>query len=275
VPYLKELLLENHSSNANLSDGRSIEEDCFRNQDDKSTDDLDEGTDGRDTSTDDGETLQEDGTLQPMQAETNAFTDEELRPFQCPVNGYTKADKTFPVTGKKIAFFMFDFSDPDKRTAEQMIRCLLLQLAAQNSSAYTKVRELHVKQQSIPGFFVVAMATWKVLFHNVLCALEPFSWYFVIDGLDECIDFTTLLDILAIETAESFQYWVLTSQDDYRLGAVSELRRNTIYLEGEELREDISSYVSARLKADPGLRVYAPERKSMIQEAVMEKSHEM
>lgn len=192
-----------------------------------------------------------------------------------PVRTSGDNDKTFPVTGKKIAFFMFDFSDPDKRTAEQMIRCLLLQLAAQNTSAYAKARELNVKQQNIPGFFLIPMFTWKNLFHNVLCALEPLNWYFVIDGLDECTDFATLLDILAIETAESSQYWVLSSQEDYRLGAVSELRRNTIYLEGDELKEDIESYVSARLKADPGLRVYAPERKSMIQQAVMERSHGM
>lgn len=103
MPYLRELLLDNHSLNASLSDGRSIEEDYCRNQDDRSTDNVDTSTDDSDTTTDNGDTLQEDGTRKLIQAETDTFVtigsmpstpEEELRPSRCPVNDCTKAYKS-------------------------------------------------------------------------------------------------------------------------------------------------------------------------------------
>jgi hypothetical protein len=186
-----------------------------------------------------------------------------------------RAEFSKSLNDKTLAYFFFDFNDPELQQSECMIRSVLLQLAIQHKEVFDRLSTLYGSRQG-HGNVSADLVSWqKVLFQILGSELAYSDICIVIDGLDECADREVLGLVLNAIAPNSHHQWFLASQlasDDGILGFPVRLDVSEVQMKLENVDRDIETYVNERLEQDLRLRRLSSEKKSAIKEALIEKS---
>ena len=174
---------------------------------------------------------------------------------------------------KVIAYYYFDFNDPQKRVAERMVKSLIVQLS-----------QYCIEPPTALYSFFSSRLRWRRQLDSLLQVLRQMiqnfpASFIVLDALDECNDRGELLHIL--DTITSWQLEDLhilvasRNEADIRVSMEGLVRgHNTVCLQSEVVDKDICSYVLHRLSNDHGLQRWRgnPEVQQEIETVLMGKA---
>jgi NACHT domain len=180
--------------------------------------------------------------------------------------------------GKVVAYFYFDFNDPQKRKSELMIKSLVTQLSQkciQMPWALDSLLSSCGNGQSQPS----AEALLSIL--RGICGEFP-ATYIILDALDECIDRDELMvaiKILAEWRLERLHILVTSRKErdiEDELERVVE-KSSIIPLQSSIVDQDIQRYVHHRLSTDKNLKKWHKdlEIRNEIEIALMKGAHGM
>lgn len=161
--------------------------------------------------------------------------------------------------GKAVAYYYFDFKDPEKQLPEAMIKSLISQLSQQCIRIHPQLETLYKSCNSSAQQLAFNIDKLVGIL-GALCEDIP-AVYVVLDALDECTDRDTLTDIL--ETIASWRLeslrMLVTSRKvrDIEETLSTIINADTNYfipLERTIVDEDIRKYVYARISTDKKLK---------------------
>lgn len=177
--------------------------------------------------------------------------------------------------GKIVAYFYFDFTDPQKQVPELMARSLVSQLSQQCVKRPASLETLFSScenRQREPTLDELLEVLQQI-------TLESSQSYIILDALDECANRTELMDIL--ETIAGWQlkklHILVTSRRERDIEISLETlvdARNTIDLRAEMVDKDIRAYIDHRLSVDKNLKRWQKHRgiRQEIEAALMKKA---
>jgi hypothetical protein len=175
-----------------------------------------------------------------------------------------------------IAYFFFDFKEPNKQTADEMLRSLILQIIKQDEAAFQDFESYYQANKAFSATCSASSEEMLTMLHDMVKNLN--RSYFIIDGLDECQDLNILMTLLgdfaAIcdENMQRSYRWLMSSQDVLAVSQNLPADSLILSMEKDRVDADIDSYVLLRLESDPQLRTYSTEKKSLISEALSSQS---
>ena len=180
--------------------------------------------------------------------------------------------------GKVVAYFYFDFNDPQKRVPELMVKSLITQLSQQCTRIPTTLETLFSScenGQRQPSLDALLQALQQTI--------QEFPRSFIIlDALDESTDRAELMEILETMAGWKLEslHIMVTSRKERDLESSLEClaeEHNTICLQSKVVDKDISTYVHHRLYDDKKLRKWYNnvEIRQEIEAALMEGAHGM
>jgi hypothetical protein len=180
--------------------------------------------------------------------------------------------------GKVVAYFYFDFKDPQKRVPELMVKSLITQLSQQCTRIPTTLETLFSScenGQRQPSLDALLQALQQTI--------QEFPRSFIIlDALDESTDRAELMEILETMAGWKLEklHIMVTSRKERDLESSLEClveEHNTICLQSKVVDKDISTYVHHRLYDDKKLRKWYNnvEIRQEIEAALMEGAHGM
>lgn len=156
---------------------------------------------------------------------------------------------------RSLAFFFFDFDDPDKRNPVKMVKSLLSQFLNSCDRVPDSLRSLYTVCND--GRRAASEhELLKVLKDTLELLPAPFV---VLDALDECDDWNCLLDIIAEmqDWRKNSLHVLLTSRREAEIESTLEdlvLLDDRICLESRFVDRDIRTYVRERLARDKSFR---------------------
>ena len=157
--------------------------------------------------------------------------------------------------GTGVAYFFFDFNDPEKQLPDKMIRSILKQLSVQCPETPEILSMLFSSCEDAdrpPTMNELLEVLRQVLrsFYNV---------YIVLDALDECSNREDLLEYLdRLLSWNTEHLHILVSSRPER--AIEEGIRhlvkgdNKVRVQGDQVNDDIRIYIRGRLDQDPKLK---------------------
>jgi hypothetical protein len=153
-----------------------------------------------------------------------------------------------------IAYFYFDFSDPQKQIPELMIRSLIFQLLKNCNQVPTTLETLFSACEN--GRRQPALDNLLEVLHQVV--QEPVQSYLILDALDECSQRAELMNTLESITGWQLEklHLLVTSRKERDIEVTPENLiedRNIICLESGSMDIDIQRYVHQRLSSDKKL----------------------
>lgn len=173
------------------------------------------------------------------------------------------------------AYFYFDFNDVGMQSAENMLRSLLTQLAAQNSTPRaletlfsSKMDDGKNQQPSTKELLAVLRQT----------ILEFEETFIIVDALDECAKRKELLgmikEIAGWKTGNLHTLVTSRREPDIEECFESLPQIKRVSIQNARLNEDIHLYVNERLRTDPKLQRWRnqPEVQKEIADKLMEKA---
>lgn len=177
-----------------------------------------------------------------------------------------------------VAYFFFDFNDPEKQLPEKMIRSILKQLSVQCPETPHVLSMLFSSCEDTdrpPILNELLEVLRQVLrsFYNV---------YIVLDALDECSNRQDLLEYLGRLLSWNAEHLrILVSSRPER--AIEEGIRhlvtgdNRIRVQGDQVNDDIRIYIRGRLDQDPKLKRWQkrPDVRNEIESCLMNKADGM
>lgn len=196
--------------------------------------------------------------------------------------------KVIEVLGKSLAqtgmpvpilYFFFDFNDPSKQKVEDLLRSLILQLAAQCESTVTFLQALYSENQAEPSKMAPQVRTWTEILLKLLRRQR--DCYIIIDALDECTTLCELMEEVTflLKSAKSSIRWLFVSQPtieiSIRFEEYPEYSFAKVKIQTSAVDEDIRRYVRRRLETDARLRSFPPSVKSKIIQVMDGKSSGM
>ncbi|KAF7365666.1 p-loop containing nucleoside triphosphate hydrolase [Mycena venus] len=159
-----------------------------------------------------------------------------------------------------IAFFYFDFADPDTQSVEQALRRLVLQLSCQSPAPYAT---LHQEYKLCDGQTVPTYLKLLEILEKLLRRLG--DTYLILDALDECkaADHDRLVDFIRkLSGWSDFQLHVLvTSQprDIFEKAFMLLQNLSQITIHAYTTSDDIRLYISNELASKSELQLWKPE----------------
>lgn len=176
--------------------------------------------------------------------------------------------------GVGITFFYFTFNDDSKQNASAMLRALLMQLSGQMGDGQKDLEQLHKSyNQGTPPT--------PVLIEHLRHLIKKFHHVFILlDALDESPRYSQREQVL--DLLEEMRGWSLpglhmlvTSRDepDIRQSLIPVCDQETV-MRNAEIDNDISDYISYRLKTDIRLRKWKAHQ-DRIQEALKSRAQGM
>jgi hypothetical protein len=178
-----------------------------------------------------------------------------------------------------ILYFFFDFNDPSKQKVEDLLRSLILQLAAQCESTVTFLQALYSENQAQPNKVAPPVRTWTEVLLKLL--RKQNDCYIIIDALDECVTLYELMEevTLLLESAKPSVRWLFVSQPAVEIAnwfmECAEYSVTKIEIRASVVDEDIRVYVRRRLETDARLRSFPPSVRTKIIQVMDEKSSGM
>ena len=169
-----------------------------------------------------------------------------------------------------LAYFYFDFNDPDKRSTENMVRSLVAQISVQGECVQLGTNEKNHKSSK------------DNLLDLLSGAISQFEdTFIIIDALDECEDMSTLWNIIRqLDSNQSVPArFLLTSrrtiQIESEFETISEAEK--ICIQNSLVDNDIRIYVEYRLQNDRKLSRWKsqPEIQQEIIETIANQANGM
>ena len=166
-----------------------------------------------------------------------------------------------------LAYFFFDFNDPEKQQCDRMIRSIIKQLYRQSYHAMVEVESLFFSfQESQKSADLAALI---ITLQAIIEKSE--NTYVILDALDECSDIVNLLAVLQgiVERKTPALHLLCTSR---WVTIIKETFQNLtksdriIQIQNTSVDTDISNYISHTLQTDPGLRRRWRERPDIPEE---------
>ena len=163
-----------------------------------------------------------------------------------------------------VAYFYFDFNDPNKQRTESLLRSLLTQFLAQPPSLPQCLQNAYVQSQN--GQRQPTIDTMIVLLRQLLKGYG--QTYLIIDALDECRHREELHELIT-----SITRW---NCSNIRMLATSRKEKDIedslqpfvscqICIQSTLVNADIQVFVSEKLASDPKLRKWPAEAKREIE----------
>lgn len=155
--------------------------------------------------------------------------------------------------GQAVAYFYFNFNNPQKQNTRSMVTSLIVQLSKQHASARIRsiLGDLYSSCQN--GGHQPSSTSLVDALHDIVDEL-PLSWI-ILDALDECVDRSELLGTLDImATWGNTSHILVTSRREHDIeSCLSALAQESIALQTELVDKDIDLYISNRLETDKSL----------------------
>lgn len=173
-----------------------------------------------------------------------------------------------------IIYFFFDFSDPSKQTAEDMLRSILSQVVQHNDSLYDGVLAFYRDNNKMP----LDSNSLETLLDSLHFYQEFFNGkltYVVIDGLDECVDVGKMTSIFNFKAQKLNSRWFFSCQNFAIVWPTLEDSALIVDMDKSMIDIDIQSYISARFQTEPRLRSFSQEKKDLITNALSQQSNGM
>jgi hypothetical protein len=183
-----------------------------------------------------------------------------------------------PQAGYVVIYFYFDFSDPQKRVSEVMVRSIIAQLLRNCSMIPNSLDSLFSQYRTNQGQVSIEayLGILKDLIQNFVHV------YLVLDALDECESRAELADTLAtmakwrIETL----HLLVTSRKERDIERCLEDlvdKKCIVSLQSQIVDSDIQLYVLARLCKDKDLQKWYKDRKLQdeIEKVLLNGAHGM
>jgi hypothetical protein len=179
---------------------------------------------------------------------------------------------------KVAAYYYFAFNDPQKQSAEPMVKSLIAQLSQQCVKIPAVLESLF--SLNLDGLRQPSMDALLHVLHQMIQDF-PVS-YIILDALDECGDRAALLGIL--ETVAKWEidhlHLIVTSRKEEDINCSLECLvsvDNTVCLQSNIIDKDIFNYVHYRLSNDKTLKRWQKdlEMQEEIQNILMKKAHGM
>jgi KaiC/GvpD/RAD55 family RecA-like ATPase len=180
--------------------------------------------------------------------------------------------------GWTVAYFYFDFSDPQKQTPDAMVRSIITQLVRKCSIIPYSLDALFSQyQRSSQQLSVeVYLGVLKDIIHSF-----P-RIYLVLDALDECgsrTELTGLLTEMAEWRIESLQLLVTSRKERDIEHCLEDLveENYTVSLQSDIVDSDIQLYIQERLCNDKDLRKWRKdgELQDEIEQTLLKGAHGM
>jgi len=162
-----------------------------------------------------------------------------------------------------LAFFYFDFNDDERSKVESLIRSIIAQLFARNVENSTALDKLFSQYQD--GAFQPPLADLLTVLSEMITGFG--TTYVVVDALDECAELEELLKILYEIQGWAIDHLHLIVTSRYLPDidrSISGLATDTLYIQESAVQEDISLYITERLKIDHKLSRWPPEVQQLI-----------
>ena len=174
----------------------------------------------------------------------------------------------------QIAYFYFDFNDPQKRTIVGMLRSMIVQLCAGEAQLSIRVHDLY--NQCNDGN---EQPTLKDLIKTLFSLLENGKGtYLIMDALDECSEREKLMDVIdqIIKNPSLYVNLLMTSRKEQDiLEGFQDVIDFQIDLKGDGIDTDIELHIRKRLENDKRLRKWNSLIKQEILEALITGAHGM
>lgn len=167
-----------------------------------------------------------------------------------------------------VAYFYFDFNDPDKQQTEKLIRSLILQFTAQCphppeflQSAHSRLQSAH-KQPTIDDMAVILCQMLKI-FNTT---------FILLDALDECTDREDLLEFLEALIGWNIDklHVLATSRMEKDIAASLEpMVTYQICIQSVLVDPDIRVHILECLSNDPKLKRWPVDVQNEIKDTLM------
>ena len=173
-----------------------------------------------------------------------------------------------------VAYFYFDFNDPQKQQASSLLRSLLTQLSTQSPRCPDVLVNLHSECQKRRR-----QATSADFLNAIKDILENYDHaYIFLDALDECSDRDRLLWLL-----KQLSDWQLSSlhlaatsrTERWIEDGVAHLVSVQIGLDSHLVDADIHIYLNSLLAVDPRFKKWSVEERGEIESTLMRDAHGM
>lgn len=174
-----------------------------------------------------------------------------------------------------VAYFYFDFNDPQKRNSESMVRSILSQLIRRGDTVSPAVLSLYSSYEN--GEKDAPLEVYLDALRQTMSDL-PFV-YVVFDALDECSDRDVLMKIFLSMADWNLEnlHILFTSRKERDIEiSLEDLvdAEDIIGIQGEQVDLDIRSYILGRLHRDKALQKWTKDKaiQDKIMSALMEKA---
>jgi hypothetical protein len=179
----------------------------------------------------------------------------------------------------RVAYFYFDFNDPDKCVVVGMLRSFIVQLCAEMEQLPDEVFKLYHENgdgTQQPGK--------ERLIETLLAVIATCTerTYLIVDALDECGEWKSLLDLITrlmennLPESDIDIRVLVTSRKEKGIAEILDCSFDKIInLEGEGIDQDIKHHVSKCLECDVGLQKWPHPIRIEIHDALLNGAHGM
>ena len=185
-----------------------------------------------------------------------------------------------------VAYYYFDFMDPDKCNIRGLLTSLLLQLVDDSDPCWDLLSRLHKACRD--GSEQPSDAKLAQCLKSMLDLPGQLPTYIIIDALDECPDSTgtpstreKVLNFVEdlVKSSHSNRFICITSRLEQDITTIlnplaSPLRRLSLHEEVGQ-REDIINYIRYYIESDKAMRTWRTEDKELVINVLSEQANGM
>lgn len=178
-----------------------------------------------------------------------------------------------------LGYFYCDFRDPARRSVQNAISSLMIQLASQSNDRRDVLQELYSNQEDDgqnPGFDALLKCLRDML------SRPQGTTYIIVDGLDECLstnpqaqgprDSVRLIQALVNLGRKDLRIFATNLHEDDIHNALQPLASQTVSLhENEEHNQGIIDYIKWRIQENSRMRRWRYEDRVSTWEVLSEK----
>lgn len=175
-----------------------------------------------------------------------------------------------------MAYFYFDFSNPEKQNATNFLSSLISQLCRQIVNIPEKLKELYKSCNA--GKHTAAIQDLNAVLAHFAIIEDIDDVFIVTDALDECpnngeeeLRGELLKLIIEIKAwSKSKIHFLITSrpESDIQTALTPLLATEAIHIQGSYVDSDIKLYISSQLSTDPKLMKWPSEVKEQIEKTL-------
>jgi ankyrin repeat domain-containing protein 50 len=182
-----------------------------------------------------------------------------------------------------VAYFYFDFNDPEKQNATNCLSSLIAQLCSQVVDLPKKLKDLYSRCNE--GKHKAGMPALIAILKAFALAEEPHDIFIIADALDECpkngeqelrSELLDLITEISSWSPSNIHLLVTSRQEpDIKERLMPLLTTPAISVEGSEADADIKKYIENQLSTDPKLKGWSDDVKERIKHTLVKRAKGM